>query len=79
MLKAFFGAEGLFPSFKCFPIFVGWLFRGGGGRGFRGDFKASSEALRLLQEAGLGGQRHEGRGQASKAHPGAEVEVRGGE
>lgn len=48
-----------------------------------GDLKAlegrPSEALRLLQEAGLGGQRHEGRGEASQAHAGAKVEVRGGE
>lgn len=38
-----------------------------------------SEALRLLQEAGLGGQRHQGRGQAAEAHPRAEVEVGGGQ
>lgn len=41
--------------------------------------KNFSEAFGLLQEAGLGRQRHEGRGQASQAHPGAKVEVRGGE
>lgn len=59
-----------------------------GGGCFRGkegvcaDWKAAggaSETLRLLQEAGLGGQRHEGWGQALQAHAGAKVEVRGGE
>lgn len=38
-----------------------------------------SEALGLLQEAGLGGQRHEGRGQTPEAHCGAEAQVRGGQ
>lgn len=38
-----------------------------------------SEALRLLQEAGLGGQRHQGRGQAPEAHPRAKAEVRCGQ
>lgn len=37
-----------------------------------------SKALRLLQETGLGGQRHQGRGQAPEAHPRTKVEVRGG-
>lgn len=38
-----------------------------------------SEALRLLQEAGLRGQRHKGWGEALEAHPRMEVEVRGGQ
>lgn len=60
-----FGAEGLFPVFSDF------VEGREGGEGL--------EALGLLQEAGLGGQRHQGRGQAPEAHPRAEVEVRGGE
>lgn len=40
--------------------------------------RGQSEALRLLQETGLGGQRHQGRGQAAEAHPRAKVAVRGG-
>lgn len=48
-----------------------------------GMLKASeggpSEALGLLQEAGLGGQRHQGRGQAPEAHPGPEAELGGGQ
>lgn len=39
--------------------------------------RGSSEALGLLQEAGLGGQRHEGRGHTAETHPRAEAEVRG--
>lgn len=56
-------------------------------RGICGDLKLEgvfweegvSEALRLLQETGLSGQRHEGRGVTSEAHPGAKAEVRGGQ
>lgn len=38
-----------------------------------------SETLGLLHEAWLGGQRHQGRGQAAEADPGAKAEVRGGQ
>lgn len=54
-----------------------WILRWGnvGAEGLRG----SSEALGLLHEAWLGGQRHEGRGQAPQAHPGAKAELGGGQ
>lgn len=43
------------------------------------SLRGSSEALGLLHEAWLGRQRHEGRGQAPEADPGAKAEVRGGQ
>lgn len=63
-------AEGIFWSRRAVSSFQ-MFFLGGWGMFFFlagvgcGDVKDSSEALGLLQEAGLGGQRHEGRGQAS--------------
>lgn len=44
-----------------------------------GGVRSSSEALGLLQQAGLSGQRHKGRGQTPKPHPRAKAEVRGGQ
>lgn len=76
-------AEGiiLFPMFLFFCFFLGFL--GGilrwGNVGTKKPFRGWSEALGLLHEAGLGRQRHEGRGQAPEADPGAKAEVRGGQ
>lgn len=81
-------AEGirLFPMFLFvegffFVLFVGFYLGGilkwwnVGAESPRG----SSEALGLLHEAWLGGQRHEGRGQAPQADPGAKAQLRGGQ
>lgn len=80
MLKAFFiffCVEMNRCFLKCFlTSYGGW--KGGGVDLKRPQGGGPSEAFRLLQEAGLGGQRHEGRGQTSEAHPRAKVEVRGG-